>query len=196
MTQDLEQGKQSRAIENPGSIADRERAESERAIARRDNVCAQRIVEVFQREAHDNLTLLDRCESPIEQIFMTAAVLCGWRRRIPAPMPHGVHLAKNHAWLISQYPLAASEAHPAMRLDFVFMTTSRDGGIHRLVVELDGHEFHQRTKDQVSRDKKRDRAIVTRGWRVIRFTGSEIWDEPVRYFLEAEAIARSVEKKS
>lgn len=44
----------------------------------------------------------------------------------------------------------------------------------RIVVEADGHDLHDRTKAQVARDKKRDRDMVAEGWRVLRFTGSEI----------------------
>jgi hypothetical protein len=44
----------------------------------------------------------------------------------------------------------------------------------RLVVECDGHDFHDRTKEQAARDKKRDRILLTNGWPVARFTGSEI----------------------
>jgi very-short-patch-repair endonuclease len=43
--------------------------------------------------------------------------------------------------------------------------------IKRLVVECDGHEFHEKTKVQAWRDKKRDREIPHK---VYRFTGSEI----------------------
>jgi very-short-patch-repair endonuclease len=48
---------------------------------------------------------------------------------------------------------------------------------HSVVVECDGHEFHERTKDQASRDKKRDRFLQGRGLHVLRFTGSDIWND-------------------
>jgi very-short-patch-repair endonuclease len=47
-----------------------------------------------------------------------------------------------------------------------------------IIVELDGHDWHERTKAQATRDKKRDRALVTAGYRVLRFTGSEIYASP------------------
>lgn len=43
----------------------------------------------------------------------------------------------------------------------------------RLVIELDGHEFHK-TKEQRTSDARRQRWIELNGWRVIRFTGTEI----------------------
>jgi len=43
-----------------------------------------------------------------------------------------------------------------------------------LAVECDGAEFHAATKEQVERDKKRDRYFAARGVSVMRFSGSEI----------------------
>lgn len=60
----------------------------------------------------------------------------------------------------------------------------------RLVVEVDGHDFHERTKEQAARDRSRDRAMLAEGLHVMRFTGSEIWNRPgecareVRRFVE------------
>lgn len=51
-------------------------------------------------------------------------------------------------------------------------------GAELLVVELDGHEFHQKTREQVEHDKRRDRWFAAQGYRVIRFTGSEVWRDP------------------
>lgn len=44
-----------------------------------------------------------------------------------------------------------------------------------IVVECDGHDFHERTKDQAQCDKKRDRELQSEGYKVYRFTGSEIF---------------------
>ena len=47
-----------------------------------------------------------------------------------------------------------------------------------VVVECDGHEFHEKTKEQAARDKRRDREILTAGFPVLRFTGSEVFRDP------------------
>lgn len=44
----------------------------------------------------------------------------------------------------------------------------------KLVVECDGAEFHAITKEQVERDKRRDRYCAARGLCVMRFSGAEI----------------------
>lgn len=50
----------------------------------------------------------------------------------------------------------------------------------RLVVECDGHEFHDRTKQQAAYDRARDRELLRLGFTTVRFTGSEIVHGPDR----------------
>jgi len=47
-----------------------------------------------------------------------------------------------------------------------------------LVVECDGHDYHERTKEQAAKDKSRDRHLVASGFTVMRFTGSELYSDP------------------
>lgn len=47
-----------------------------------------------------------------------------------------------------------------------------------VIVELDGHDFHERTKAQAAADKSRDRYLTGEQYRVIRFTGSEVYADP------------------
>lgn len=48
----------------------------------------------------------------------------------------------------------------------------------RLIVECDGHDYHERTKEQAARDRSRDRELNAAGFDVFRFTGSELWRDP------------------
>lgn len=48
----------------------------------------------------------------------------------------------------------------------------------KLVVECDGHDFHERTKEQAAKDRSRDRDLILKGFDVFRFTGSELWRDP------------------
>jgi very-short-patch-repair endonuclease len=57
-----------------------------------------------------------------------------------------------------------------IRVDFFLI--AKDG--RRLVVECDGHDYHERTKEQAARDRSRDRMLLAHGCPVVRFTGSEI----------------------
>lgn len=68
------------------------------------------------------------------------------------------------------------------RVDFLIAAARTDepGDQLFLVVEADGYEFHQRTREQATRDYGRDRDLQKRGYRVMRFTGSEIHADPVQ----------------
>jgi very-short-patch-repair endonuclease len=52
--------------------------------------------------------------------------------------------------------------------------------VKELVVECDGHDFHDRTKQQASQDRERDRGLQLRDLSVVRFTGSDIYRDPFR----------------
>ena len=64
------------------------------------------------------------------------------------------------------------------RVDFL-ISVSDFGQWRSLVVECDGHDFHERTKQQASRDRSRDRAFQENGLSVFRFTGSDLWNDPM-----------------
>ncbi len=48
----------------------------------------------------------------------------------------------------------------------------------RLVIECDGHDFHEKTKEQVKRDNGREYDLKMAGYDVLRFSGSEIYNTP------------------
>jgi len=54
-----------------------------------------------------------------------------------------------------------------------FLVTA-PGSPLKLGVELDGHEFHERSAEQVRSDNARERHIIRQGITVLRFSGSEI----------------------
>ena len=47
-----------------------------------------------------------------------------------------------------------------------------------IVIELDGHDFHERTKEQVAARNQRDRDIQDAGHKVLHFSGSEFHRDP------------------
>lgn len=70
------------------------------------------------------------------------------------------------------------------RADFVVL--SKEAQNLRLVIECDGHEFHHATKEQVERDKVRDRAIQSRGFHILRFSGREIYRDAMSCAYEVQ----------
>lgn len=53
------------------------------------------------------------------------------------------------------------------------------------IVELDGHDFHDRDKHQRSYEKARDRFLQREGYRVLHFTGADVVADPYRVAHEA-----------
>ncbi len=47
----------------------------------------------------------------------------------------------------------------------------------KIIIECDGHDFHDRTREQARKDRSRDRVLQSLGCRVFRYTGSEIWSD-------------------
>lgn len=81
-----------------------------------------------------------------------------------------------------------SLAQARYRLDF--QVHCGDSATHRIAdrcaiaapligVELDGHDFHERTRKQVIARNRRDRELQAAGWRVFHFSGSELVRDPV-----------------
>ena len=50
--------------------------------------------------------------------------------------------------------------------------------VAHMVVECDGHDFHEKTRAQVARDNQRDQDLQELGYLVFRFSGSQIFAEP------------------
>jgi very-short-patch-repair endonuclease len=65
------------------------------------------------------------------------------------------------------------------RVDFAFYQRGEQG-VRTLIVECDGHDFHERTKEQAIADRSRDRRLQELGYTVYRFTGSEIYNDPIK----------------
>ena len=71
----------------------------------------------------------------------------------------------------------------------------KDVTVH-LIVECDGHDFHDRSKEQASRDRGRDRELKKLGYEVFRYTGADIWKNPLACAMEAvEVLTKSAWKK-
>lgn len=121
------------------------------------------------------------CESPIERLFaaqlLHPELASEFDTRIEFARPPSGQVAK-----AVPPPFPGIYIFPQItignyRVDFLVAEVSV-GPSARLIVELDGHDFHERTKDQAQRDKARDRFLVSQGYRVLRFTGSEVFRDP------------------
>jgi very-short-patch-repair endonuclease len=114
----------------------------------------------------DNSKVLDRnllaAESPIEKLL-------------------AIHMANNSLEPVAQHQVEVAGSR--YRLDFAFVEV-------QVAIETDGHDFHERTKEQAQRDKSRDRDLQAAGWRVLRFTGSEVFSNAAQCAEEVRRIVR------
>lgn len=117
------------------------------------------------------INYVSRCESPIEQLlairlmdlepyfYKELSVLSGFKFLSILPQKEVVVNDRKY------------------RLDFLIECLV-DNKKHLFAIECDGHEFHEKTKKQAARDKARERNLMSKGYKIIRFTGSEIWNDP------------------
>lgn len=80
------------------------------------------------------------------------------------------------------------------RVDF-FLTNAYAKDV-KLIVECDGHDYHERTKQQAQRDKARDRHFQKEGYTVLRYTGSEIFRSPFKCAAEVTEMLASLISRS
>lgn len=74
------------------------------------------------------------------------------------------------------------------RLDFALFYERNWGEEEiKIAIECDGHDFHEKTREQARRDKARDRYLQSKGWVIARYTGSEI-------VKDAEAIVDEIDR--
>ncbi len=125
------------------------------------------------------------CGSPIERMFLDAFLAVGFRLNGP-----GV------AGTATRGSVVLHQQHHVgpYRLDFALV--SRLVPDVRIAIEADGHDFHERTKAQAQRDKSRDRFLVAEGWRVLRFTGSEVFRDAAACVAEVMRVVESLGRGS
>jgi very-short-patch-repair endonuclease len=109
-------------------------------------------------------------ESPLEAIFYV-----WWEAMIGRSGFYGSMLQLEHQSVVT---VAVSN----YRLDFVisFTEASIPQGKERpkIAVEVDGHAFHEKTREQVAYRNQRDRALQQAGWIVLHFSWSEMTTRP------------------
>lgn len=109
----------------------------------------------IKRSADLIFALLKKVESPIEATIAMELAALKW--------PIGVNELK----------IEAQRVIGIYRADFFISGKTADSSF-KICIECDGHDFHERTKEQASRDRSRDREMLVNGITVMRFTGAEI----------------------
>lgn len=152
-----------------------------KAGALREAMMAER----FGQEMHSNCLEMGMT-SPIEHMFWVAVnVLCEAEFTDLNPdlifSPDGDHEIPRGIYLRPQCPIGT------YRVDFLLSQCglAPGGQCTPVIVELDGHDFHDKDKRQRSYEKARDRFLVKQGYRVLHFTGSDVVKDPFKVAFEA-----------
>lgn len=128
------------------------------------------------------------CESPIEQAFMAAGDMCLLLNRghLHIGLPTGEMDERSREAKAQELFIKPQWEVAGYRADFLLGYAG--AGTHKqtsIIVECDGHQWHEKTKEQAQRDKERDRVLNEHAAKVIRFTGSEIHARPMHCFQSA-----------
>lgn len=167
--------------------------------AREPQVILDAQIAEITAEAQERIEVLSlvfqMCESPLEQVFFLEYIsLYGaepaWVDDTPCfshTMPtYGERKRQCEVFITPQRHLNCNGKR--YRADFLIdvrtFTNSKWKSLDQIVVEIDGHDFHERTKQQAARDRSRDRALTAGGYKVLRFTGSEVYSDPLQTLFE------------
>lgn len=104
---------------------------------------------------------------PFGSVEEFASLMCSWEREVHGRCPE----TENKTVIEPQ-----GDVGP-YRADFL-VYTGVPSDRYIFAIECDGHAFHEKTKAQAERDKKRDRSVVAQGIVVLRYTGAEINRDP------------------
>lgn len=112
------------------------------------------------------------CESPIEQIFLFAFSIYRSKKDLPCIIfPQEEVTCCDGKEYRADFILVFSESLSARGLEPINNV--------KLLIECDGHDFHEKTKDQVARDNDRDLDLKNEGYDIIHFSGSQIFNDPM-----------------
>lgn len=164
----------------------------------------------FQEEyVNPLMEAVSLCESPIETTVLWALIryhdsvrALGWAPpwgmpgldEMGAVMAIQLQQGADAFTIYPQVTVKSATTAISYRLDFVLEYRHIRPEGHATVyvdIECDGHDYHERTKEQAERDKTRDRELQMLGYAVARFTGSQINRNPDQV---ARAIVRMAEQ--
>lgn len=144
--------------------------------------------EKFSLEMYQNMLDVG-LESPIEDMFWVAChAQCAAHYQMVNPEPYrdkdGINRAGIGIYIQPQFKVGK------YRVDFLIsqVGVGPNDLLSPVIVELDGHDFHDKNKQQRSYEKARDRFLVKSGYRILHFTGSDVAADPFKVSHEALAL--------
>ena len=134
------------------------------------------------------------CESPIESTLLAEMcfAIIGYGRLMLRPRLSSVFDGTDQEAMDGQTIIIPQAQIAGCRVDFAIYSGDLCGKWVMVAIECDGHDFHEKTKEQVARDKSRDRALSAWGVSTLRFTGSEIFKDARACALEISAVLETL----
>jgi very-short-patch-repair endonuclease len=123
------------------------------------------------------------CKSPIERLLLAALVWTKYGYETGLVEISTMPSANTKVVILPQYQIGMRQ------VDFAIIISGVAKEEIRIVVECDGHDWHEKTKEQAAHDKNRNRDLTIAGWKLLPFTGSEIWRNPQRCAGEVGTLA-------
>ena len=135
---------------------------------------------------------LSWCESPIEKKLIIKlggfhfGHSCFGPINVPSiyvqppgpPLPLGQPPSLERIAVHQELHIFCQQEIGSYRVDFLCVAWDHENSARQFVVECDGHDFHERTKEQARKDRARDRALTKNDYTVLRYTGAEIHESP------------------
>lgn len=140
------------------------------------------IADEFRSLASDIEGAFDGCGSPIEKLFSLALQEAVYKASAWDPLFKHFDVFE----IERQVKIHYGNEGKYYKADFLVSLADHRYGLFNYIIECDGHDFHEKTKQQVKADKKRERDFLERGYVFMRFTGSEINESP--YVCAREAL--------
>lgn len=145
---------------------------------------SERIGKIFRSEMEGSLRYLNypSFDSPLEVLFWI-----WW---------DAVSRTSNHLWNYFDIEPQAEVvvSGELFRVDFLIKPIEKEIAALRewkpIAVEVDGHEFHERTPEQVAYRDRRDRLLQFAGWQVFHFSFKEFTANPKQCVSDVMAYAR------
>lgn len=156
---------------------ERFKADFEKVIGESESKLADRISVHLENFFIEVAQAIENCESPIEKLISLELNQAIKQSRLERMV--------DVIEVIPQAEVEVYEGRPKERLyrvDLLVRLTKFISAVdsieYAFAIECDGHDYHERTKEQAARDRQRERDLMNHGIAVIRFTGSEIYDDP------------------
>lgn len=130
-------------------------------VSRLESTGMTRILESTQYW-HKNLENIMRSFSPIERIMRVILIDVEDRLNNQYGIENRPFLSVVPQYKVGNY-----------RVDFLVELWGQNN--NKYVIECDGYNFHEKTKEQIKYEKQRERFLVEEGYKVLRFSGSEIY---------------------